>query len=181
MVDRREHKRASSSEAERRAEHRRALVEAVSAGDEAAGRALVQHATAAIRNLLSDVDAADSVALNWLADGLQRFLEGKDLDQSLGVRHKHRPRTPSMARFVFEDLPIAQAVNDLAAKLKQEGSSTPIAIAVTRVARSRSISESKVRQALTEYRRVVESTEEQAKGGFLTSAERGPAEDRSAK
>lgn len=145
--------KGTSSE-KHRVEHRRELVAKASAGDVNAGRAMVQHAMAAIRGQETPSEA-DAVALNWLADGLAAFLAGMPLERALCVELNGRPGVPPMARFLFEVWPIFQEVESLAAQLVEQGLAAPRAAAVRRVARSRGISESKVRSAVTEAKRIV--------------------------
>lgn len=129
------------------ATHRRGLVKRADKGDPDAGRAMLQHAMAAMRRAAAGADEADAVALNWLAEAVALSFTGVPLDRAVGVERTRGRPAHSMTRKVVEAVPIWHAVNDLAAKLKRDGVEAPRREAQRRVGLRLSKSPSAVRAA----------------------------------
>lgn len=129
------------------AQHRRSLVERAGKGDADAGRAMLQHAMAAMRRAAAGADQADSVALLWMADALALSFTGVTLDRAVGLERTAGRPAHSPTRKIVEAVPIWRAVNDLAAKLQAEGTPAPRRTAQERVAKRTGKSASAIRAA----------------------------------
>lgn len=140
----------------RRAEHRLALAAKAAVGDTKASLGMIQHAMAAARAASVNCDAADGFALRWIADALGKIIAGDPAGFALGVESNRpgAPKTPPLQRYVFESVPINDEVERLASKLRVEGVLKPIEQAVAKVAASRGISPSKVREARAAVARI---------------------------
>jgi hypothetical protein len=129
------------------AHHRRGLVQRAAKGDADAGRAMLQHAMAAMRRAAAGADEADAVALLWMADALALSFTGVTLDRAAGLERAAGRPAHSETRKVVEAVPIWRAVNDLATKLQAEGAPAPKRTAQERVAKRTGKSASTIRAA----------------------------------
>lgn len=102
-------------------------------GDADAGRAMLQHAMAAMRRAAAGADAADAVALLWMADALALSFTGVALDRAVGLERAAGRPAHSLIRKIVEAVPIWRAVNEMAASLDAQGVDAPKREAVRRV------------------------------------------------
>lgn len=141
------HRVDEETRARHAAQHRRSLIRKSAAGDPDAGRAMLQHAMAAMRRAAPRGDVADAVALLWLADAIAQSFDGVPLDRAIGLERTRGRPALSAIRKVVDAVPIWHAVNDLAARLEAEGVQAPRRTAQERVAMRIGRSASAVRAA----------------------------------